>query len=183
MKKIPVVILSVSLLLFFFVSCNNDGSVDEAFNCTITFNGNGATEGEMSVQTIGIGKEARLIANTYERTQHLFIGWNTEQDGSGTTYTDGQKISTAGNITLYAQWEIIPIILDDISTYPWTDGNVYILNSDINIFGRIEVSGSVTLILKDGYTLTASNGGPGCRSRTEEGRTTASRPGCPGPPR
>ena len=158
MKKVLAVIVSVFSLMCLLISCSNDGSVDDAFNRTITFDGNGATEGEMSVQTIGIGKETRLSANTYERTKYLFTGWNTEADGTGTSYEDRQKIKISGNITLYAQWEIIPIILDDISTYPWTDGNIYILNSDIAIFGRIDVSGSVTLILKDGYTLTALNG-------------------------
>ena len=137
------------------ISCSNDGSVDDAFNRTITFDGNGATEGEMSVQTIGIGKETRLSANTYERTKYLFTGWNTEADGTGTSYEDRQKIKISGNITLYAQWEIIPIILDS-SMGGWTDGNVYVLNSNVSIFGHIIVSGSVTLILNDGCTLTVT---------------------------
>ena len=157
MKKVLAVIVSVFSLMCLLISCSNDGSVDEAFNCIITFDGNGATAGEMSVQTEGIGKEARLSENTYERTKYLFTGWNTEQDGSGTAYTDGQKISLTGNITLFAQWEVIPIILDS-SMGGWTDGNVYVLNSNVSIFGQIIVSGSVTLILNDGYALSALNG-------------------------
>ena len=157
-KAIPAILIILSLALL-FVSCNSDNSVDEAFNCTITFNGNGSTAGEMSAQTVGIGKETRLSANAYERTQHLFTGWNTKADGTGTTYEDRQKIKPTDNITLYAQWEIIPIVLvdgslDDSMKY-WTDGNTYTLNSDVIIYPHIEVSGSVTLILKDGYTLTA----------------------------
>ena len=111
----------------------------------------------MSAQTVGKEKEARLNANTYERTKYLFTGWNTEQDGSGTAYEDGQKIKASGNITLYAQWEIVSIILDS-SMDKWTDGNVYTMNSDVTIENRIDVLGNVTLILTDGYKLTASKG-------------------------
>ena len=157
MNKAISLFLVLLAFAFLFVSCSNDGSVDEAFNCTITFNGNGATEGEMSVQTAGIGVDARLNANTYERTKYLFTGWNTEQDGSGTAYEDGQKIKITGNTTLYAQWEIIPIILDS-SMKEWTDGNVYVLNSNVSIIGQIVVSGRVTLILNDGYTRIAIDG-------------------------
>ena len=155
-KAISLILLLLSLALL-FVSCNSNSSVDDAFNCTITFNGNGATEGEMSAQTAGRGVAIGLNANTFERTQHLFTGWNTEQDGSGTAYTDGQKIKAAGNITLYAQWEIIPIILDS-SMDEWTDGNVYILNSNVTIVYRIYITGSVTLVINDGCKLTASEG-------------------------
>ena len=157
MNKAISIILVLLVFVFLFVSCNGDGSVDEAFNCTITFDGNGATEGEMSNQTAGRGVAIGLNANTFERTQHLFTGWNTEQDGSGTAYTNGQKISLTGNITLFAQWEVIPIILDS-SMGGWTDGNVYTMNSDVTIENRIAVSGSVTLILNDGCKLTAYNG-------------------------
>ena len=156
MKKNLAVILFVFLLLLISVSCS-DGSVDEVFNAKVTFDGNGATAGEMSVQTVGIGIPTELNANTFEKTDFDFVGWNTKKDGSGTAYTDGQKISLTGNITLFAQWEVIPIILDS-SMGGWTDGNVYVLNSNVSIFGHIIVSGSVTLILNDGYALTALNG-------------------------
>ena len=154
-KAIPAILIILSLALL-FVSCNSDNSVDEAFNCTITFDGNGAA-GEMPTQTESIGKEIRLSTNGYERDKYTFIGWNTKADGSGTAYSDGQIISLTGDITLYAQWEIIPIILDS-SMDEWTDGNVYILNSDVTIGDRIDVLGSVTLVLSDGFTLTASDG-------------------------
>ena len=156
MKK-TITILLATMLLFAFISCNNEGNIDDAFNCTITFDGNGATKGEMATQTTGRGVGIKLNANTYERDKYLFAGWNTKADGSGTPYTDGQKIKVSGNTTLYAQWEIDAIILDS-SMDIWTDGNVYILNSSITIGNRIEVSGSVTLILNDGCKLTASEG-------------------------
>ena len=35
------------------------------------------------------------------------MGWNTMQDGTGTSYLDGAsvtRVGTSGTITLYAQW-------------------------------------------------------------------------------
>ena len=38
-------------------------------------------------------------------TYMRFAGWNTEPDGSGTSYATGDSITINGNTTLYAQWE------------------------------------------------------------------------------
>ena len=154
MKKVFAVLIFVILLLLLSVSCSSDSSVDEAFNCTITFNGNGATEGEMSAQTIGIGIPTELNANTFGKTDFDFIGWNTKADGSGKSYSDGQVASITKNTILYAQWGTF--LTESMTS--WEDGCRYVLNSNVTFESRIHVSGSVTLILNDGYTLTASNG-------------------------
>lgn len=105
MRKTITILLATVLLFPLFVSCNN-GSVDDAFNCTVTFDGNGATSGEMPAQTVGIGVDTRLNANTFEKTDFRFAGWNTKADGSGTAYADGQSISVTENTILYAQWSL-----------------------------------------------------------------------------
>ena len=157
MKKVLAVIVSVFSLMCLLISCSNDGSVDEAFNCTITFNGNGATEGEMPIQTVGIGIGTRLNANTFGRFCYIFTGWNTEADGTGTSYVDSQNISFTENTTLYALWELQPLVLSEDMT-SWVDGGYYLLNNNATFEERITVSGKVTLILSDGYKLTASKG-------------------------
>ncbi len=43
-------------------------------------------------------------------------------------------------------------------TKSWTDGNTYVANGEVNIADRITVTGTVTLILTDGCSLTAPNG-------------------------
>lgn len=55
-----------------------------------------------------------LHANPYTKTGYLFTGWNTRADGTGTGYTETQKISQLAaadkdedSIDLYAQW--IPV--------------------------------------------------------------------------
>ncbi len=41
------------------------------------------------------------------RRGYAFTGWNTYPDGSGQTVTEESVVETDGNITLYAQWEIL----------------------------------------------------------------------------
>lgn len=38
------------------------------------------------------------------REGHLFNGWNTEPDGSGTSYSEGHYVKLTENLNLYAQW-------------------------------------------------------------------------------
>lgn len=66
-----------------------------------------------------ISASVRLSENTMSRTGYVFIGWNTEPDGSGTPYADGQDVfnlttknwdgtysdDAPGTVVLYAQWE------------------------------------------------------------------------------
>lgn len=74
----------------------------------VSFNSNGG-KGTMWGQTILTGDTENLTANTFTRAGYRFTGWNTQADGSGTSYTDEQSVTDLGNVTLYAQWEGIQI--------------------------------------------------------------------------
>lgn len=68
----------------------------------VKFDSNSGT-GTMSDQ---VGNTATaLSANTFERDDFSFVGWNTEPDGSGTDYADGATYAFDSNLTLYAQWQ------------------------------------------------------------------------------
>ena len=72
----------------------------------ITFNANGGS-GTMSGQVIDPTVSNTLTTNTYTRSGYKFSGWNTNENGSGTGYTNEQVLSSntiSSNITLYAQW-------------------------------------------------------------------------------
>ena len=74
---------------------------------TVKFNGNGSTSGSMSDQVFSYNESKALSTNAFKRTGYTFSGWNTEKDGSGKKYTNGQVVSNlveSGEITLYAQW-------------------------------------------------------------------------------
>ena len=54
---------------------------------------------------------ADLELNSYTKMGYTYKGWNTQPDGSGTAYTDGEEVSnltTADGETvfLYAQWRL-----------------------------------------------------------------------------
>ena len=71
----------------------------------ITFKANGGS-GSMGKQVIPENKYYYLSMNTFTPPQpgFFFNGWNTEADGSGESYEDGDGINITEDITLYAQW-------------------------------------------------------------------------------
>lgn len=69
----------------------------------VTFNPNGGS-GTMSVQYFEPGVPGSLDACAYTRSGWSFSGWNTSPDGSGTPYSNGQTLTPASDLTLYAQW-------------------------------------------------------------------------------
>ena len=84
---------------------------------TVRFNKNYGSNDYVD-QAFTYDEEKALTANTFTRDQATFVGWNTASDGSGTSYTDGQKVSNLSDehgavIDLYAQWECDPITYID----------------------------------------------------------------------
>ncbi len=72
---------------------------------TVTFNKNDENAtGEMDDQTIIENKKTALNENQYILDGYGFIGWNTESDGTGTSYLDKGDITLSQNTILYAQW-------------------------------------------------------------------------------
>ena len=75
---------------------------------TVTFEANGG-EGSMNQQTFTYDVAQALNQNTFTRTGYSFTGWNTQANGSGSTYVDKAEVQNltteeGANITLYAQW-------------------------------------------------------------------------------
>ena len=70
---------------------------------TIQFMPNGAS-GTSRTQTVNEFESTALDANTFTRSGYAFSSWNTQSDGSGTTYFDGAIVTLLNDLTLYAQW-------------------------------------------------------------------------------
>ena len=75
----------------------------------IAFYRNGATDGTMYNELFYYDETKALTACAYTRTGYHFNGWNTQADGLGTAYTDGQEVENItaehnATMTLYAQW-------------------------------------------------------------------------------
>ena len=78
---------------------------------TVTFNANGGS-GTMVEQTFTEGKAQALTQNAFTYDGYTFSCWNTVQDGRGNSYTDGQSLTVTTDMTLYAQWKIVPECVD-----------------------------------------------------------------------
>ncbi len=95
---------SETIVLFYTV-------VEEDVIYTITFDKNSDEAiGEMPQQSLAKDGFIWLQENAFVWDGYLFTGWNTQADGSGTSYRDGAVLfgSDMGeetSITLYAQWK------------------------------------------------------------------------------
>ena len=106
----------------------------------IKFYANGGT-GAPREQEVQYDKVTSLDKNTFTKSGYLFKEWNTELDGSGTSYSDEQEILNLSNSTnqiieLYAQWqESIDYV---INNYDVDETNKYIskimVNTEVNNF-------------------------------------------------
>lgn len=77
-------------------------------------NGGNGTMGDVIVIA---GSSVSLEQNGFTRHGYTFTGWNTEADGSGTSYQPGASITIIdGTRTLYAQWVM------SVNSLPMTGG-------------------------------------------------------------
>ncbi len=77
----------------------------------VIFSRNDGTFGTTE-QSFTSGTTHTLQRNIFTRPGYRFTGWNTNADGGGRRYADGQQITDLGNregdvVTLFAQWEPI----------------------------------------------------------------------------
>lgn len=140
---------------------------------TVHFNANGGS-GTMSDQTIGVGQAQALTANTFTRDGYYFAGWNTQANGTGTTYNDGHSVTdlAAANetFTLYAQWkeQVTADYVDangDAHTLtdckeitsghmPTSLAGNYIVSESVTYTSKVTLSGNTTIILANGKTMS-----------------------------
>ena len=91
------------------ITINFDSNADDGVGGTVS--------GTMNAQIINLAKlPQNLHANKFSREGHDFIGWNDSRDGTGTAYSDGEKITKENypenETTLYAQWSIKNVTLN-----------------------------------------------------------------------
>ncbi|MBO6166910.1 MAG: InlB B-repeat-containing protein [Kiritimatiellae bacterium] len=89
----------------------NSGSIslNWQFYVKVTFDGNGATSGSMSVATNAYNTATPLPSCGFEKTGHTFAGWATSASGP-VLYQDGVSPIFNANTTLYAKWTPIVTI-------------------------------------------------------------------------
>ena len=50
-------------------------------------------------------EDVQLPSTAPQISGYQFVGWNTKQDGSGTSYAPGEKLTLKDDLTLWAQWD------------------------------------------------------------------------------
>ncbi len=119
---------------------------------TVTYNANGGS-GTMTTDTLSPNLDGNLYTYdnysvrgcTFTKSNASFTGWNTKADGTGTSYSAGQAITTLSSsdpITLYAQWS------DGSSSDSTGEGYTLTLNANGG-------SSTKTYTIKDGQKYTA----------------------------
>ena len=159
-------------------------NVTESPFATITYNAHGGV-GDVGTQTVVKSIATSVTPEAVPtRENYMFVGWNTEADGSGTAYANGANISATEDTTLYAQWsqtafsvsisadEGATITLDGQSFTNQTDtiykaAGTYALtitaNSGYVIKTRSPANDGNISISADGTTLSATSQHVGCR--------------------
>ena len=120
----------------------------KANSYTIAYDANGGT-GSTSSSTHYYGVAKVLTTNAFTKSYYTFAGWNTESDGSGVSYTDGQSVSNLSStegetVTLYAQWKQELVLGSNGGS---TDGSVTVYKERSDVSNFIEA-------VKTGYTCT-----------------------------
>jgi uncharacterized repeat protein (TIGR02543 family) len=137
---------------------------------TVIYDGNTNTSGYSPIDGSSphtSGSTVTVLGNSgsplLEKTGFIFARWNTEANGSGTSYSQGTTFVINDNTTLYAQWTPTYTVVYDGNTntsgYSPIDGSSpYASGLTVTILGN---SGSPALA-KTGYTFarwnTAANG-------------------------
>lgn len=85
------------------------GGGGEGNGYTVTYDGNGATVGNVPVDSSNYarGQSVTVLGNAGDLAYagYSFVGWQTKADGSGTTYRAGGTFAMgSANTTLYALW-------------------------------------------------------------------------------
>ena len=117
---------------------------------TVTYNGNGGTGTAPTESGKAEGATFIAAANTFTPPSgKQFKEWNTESGGTGRGYAPGTTVTMpAGNLTLYAIWEDIPVHTVRVSANPLAGG---IVNGEGSYSEGIAVT--VTATPNSGYTF------------------------------
>ena len=120
-----------------------------------SFNPNGGN-GEVYGVIVEEGSEVYIDEIRFGNECHNFIGWNTESDGTGTSYEVGQKISISKDMTLYAQWKLQTYTISYNSNGGYGEGTIY----DENVDCGSTVTLKENIFTRDGYTFVGWNTEP-----------------------
>jgi uncharacterized repeat protein (TIGR02543 family) len=126
---------------------------------TVSYAGNGNTSGSAPVDNAQYtsGQSATALgAGTLVKNGSSFAGWNTSENGNGTSYAEGASIPITGNITLYAKWALITTYTVTYNGNNNSGGTVPIDNNNYTSGQTASVADPGTLV-REGFTFVGWN--------------------------
>ena len=135
---------------------------------TVKYNGNGENSGTTPSSSHTYDTAKNLTANGYIKNGYQFVGWNTQTNGSGTSYSDKQSVknltaTNGGVVTLYAQWKPYTLTIRYHGDGALKDGTTNVSGKDVLLEEKVAYNGSyshlkdATKLSKDGYTPNNGN--------------------------
>jgi 6-phosphogluconolactonase len=162
MRFLSASVLIIILCGAFLPSCGGNNQTNPSPTYTMTYDGNGNTGGTvpMDSNVYVQGQNVTVLANTGNliKTSHIFSGWNTQANGVGTTYTQGQTFTMgSADVTLYAMWTASPpytVTYDGNGNTGGTvpmDSNAYVQGQNVTVLTN---TGN---LVKTGYVFSGWN--------------------------
>ena len=117
---------------------------------TVVYNGNGNTGGSTASSSHTYDVQKALTANGFTKTDYLFKGWATTQDGP-VVYSNGQSVANltathGGTVNLYAVWEkayvepnILNLSVERVRPTTVNNDTVYVLDDEGKI-GKVFIT-------------------------------------------
>lgn len=129
---------------------------------TVTYNGNGHTGGSVPSDTNSYEQNStvtvRSNAGGLVKTGYTFMGWNTQPDGNGVSYSGGDIFQAlSANVTLYAIWNQDPTFTVTYDGNGHTGGSVPVDNLLYQFSATVTVKENTGSLVKNGYTFAGWN--------------------------
>ena len=128
------------------VAYKPDGFLKLELTYTVTYDGNGATSGEVVDNNKYVSGDTFTVlsGDSLVREGYTFTTWNRAADGSDYEYNPGEVQGISGNITLYAQWTKNPAPKPDPKPTPDPEPISYRITEGANSIWVIAVGESPT---------------------------------------
>lgn len=126
---------------------------------TIRYDPNGADSGVApSDQSKVSGKDIIILPNSgiLLKENLIFSGWNTKEDGTGTSYPEGSNYSQDADIVLYAEWTIEPTYTVSYNANGALEGSSPETQM-INIGDSVIIASNTGLLTLTGYSFDGWN--------------------------
>src|ERR1035437_7766795 len=105
--------LILVLVCLFTLSIGIPAFAGPPITYTVTFSENDSVSDSVGTYQGGAAAQnLTLFSNLspkFSNPGYTFTGWNSNANGSGTSFSNGESYSFAADMSLYAQWLMIPI--------------------------------------------------------------------------